>query len=101
MDGANAWKRFWHITVPCMSPIIFYNLLMALITNLQVITPALALTKGGPGNASNMLLFYVYQKAFDQTNYGMASAITVVVIVLLLILTCVQFFTQDKRTFYA
>ena len=59
------------------------------------------LTKGGPGNASNMLLFYVYQKAFDQTNYGMASAITVVVIVVLLIVTCVQFFTQDKRTFYS
>jgi sn-glycerol 3-phosphate transport system permease protein len=59
------------------------------------------MTKGGPGNSSNMLLFYVYQKAFDQSNTGMASAITVVLVVILLVITCVQFFTQDKRIFYA
>ena len=59
------------------------------------------MTKGGPGNASNMLLFYVYQKAFDQSNIGMASAVTVVLVAVLLVVTCVQFFTQDKRTFYA
>ena len=44
IDGANSWQRFWHVTFPCMTPIIFYNLLMSLITNMQVITPALALT---------------------------------------------------------
>lgn len=47
MDGANGWKRFLHITLPCMTPIIFYNLLMSLIANLQIVTPALALTNGG------------------------------------------------------
>ena len=49
IDGANGWQRFCHVTIPCMTPIIFYNLLMALITNMQVVTPALALTSGGPG----------------------------------------------------
>ena len=52
MDGANSWQRFWNVTVPSMTPIIFYNMLMALITNMQVVTPALALTKGGPGKSS-------------------------------------------------
>ncbi|MDR0494484.1 MAG: sugar ABC transporter permease, partial [Treponema sp.] len=55
IDGANAWQRFWRITIPGMTPIIFYNLLMALVTNLQVVTPALALTSGGPGNSSMFL----------------------------------------------
>ena len=59
------------------------------------------MTKGGPDNASNMLLFYVYQKAFDQSNTGVASAVTVVLIAILLIATSVHFFTQDRRTFYA
>ena len=54
IDGANAWQRFWNVTIPSISPIIFYNVLTALITHLQVITPALALTNGGPkiGRAS-------------------------------------------------
>ena len=49
IDGANAWQRFWNVTIPSISPIIFYNVLTALITHLQVINPALALTDGGPG----------------------------------------------------
>ena len=52
VDGANGFQRLIHITIPCMTPIIFYNLLMSLVTNLQVITPALSLTKGGPGTGS-------------------------------------------------
>ena len=46
IDGANAWQRFWNVTIPSISPIIFYNVLTALITHLQVINPALALTDG-------------------------------------------------------
>ena len=56
IDGANAWQRFWKITIPCMTPIIFYNLLMSLVSNLQVITPALSLTKGGPGTGKSTLM---------------------------------------------
>ncbi|MCK9547202.1 MAG: sugar ABC transporter permease, partial [Sphaerochaeta sp.] len=63
IDGANGWQRFIHITVPCMTPIIFYNLLMSLITNMQIVTPALALTNGGPGNASTFITYLMYRYA--------------------------------------
>ena len=59
IDGANSWQRFVHVTVPSMTPIIFYNLLMSLITNMQVVTPALALTNGGPGNSSMFITYFV------------------------------------------
>ena len=101
IDGANGTQIFWRITWPMLMPTTLYVMIITMTNAFKLVDHLYILTKGGPGNASNMLLFYVYQKAFDQTNYGMASAITVVVIVLLLILTCVQFFTQDKRTFYA
>lgn len=58
IDGANAWQRFWNVTIPSISPIIFYNILTALITHLQVINPSLALTNGGPAKKS-MFMSYV------------------------------------------
>jgi sn-glycerol 3-phosphate transport system permease protein len=101
IDGANPTQTFWRITWPMLMPTTLYVMIITMTNAFKMVDHLYILTKGGPGNSSNMLLFYVYQKAFDQTNYGMASAITVVVIVMLLIVTIVQFFTQDKRTFYA
>ena len=101
IDGANGMQVFWKITWPMLMPTTLYVSIITMTNAFKMVDHLYILTKGGPGNSSNMLLFYVYQKAFDQTNYGMASAITVVVIVMLLLITCVQFFTQDKRTFYS
>ncbi len=99
VDGANAWQRFWHITVPCMSPIIFYNLLMALITNLQVITPALALTKGGPGSSSRFVSYVMYQYAFESRKFGYAAAVSVMLFVLIGIFTVILFATSKSWMF--
>ena len=82
-------------------PTTLYVMIITLTNAYKLVDHLYIMTKGGPGNASNMLLFYIYQKAFDQSNTGMASAITVVLIALLLIITCIQFYTQDKRTFYS
>lgn len=101
IDGANARQTFVKITWPMLKPTTLYVMIISLTNAYKMVDHLYIMTKGGPGNASNMLLFYIYQKAFDQSNTGVASAITVVLIVLLLIITCVQFFTQDKRTFYA
>ena len=101
IDGANGTQIFWRITWPMLMPTTLYVMIITMTNAFKMVDHLYIMTKGGPGNSSNMLLFYVYQKAFDQTNYGMASAITVVVIVMLLLITCVQFFTQDKRTFYS
>lgn len=84
-----------------LKPTTLYVMIITLTNAYKMVDHLYIMTKGGPGNASNMLLFYVYQKAFDQSNTGVASAITVVLISLLLIITCVHFFTQDRKIFYA
>ena len=101
IDGANAAQLFCRITWPMLKPTTLYVMIITLTNAYKMVDHLYIMTKGGPGNASNMLLFYVYQKAFDQSNIGMASAVTVVLVAVLLVVTCVQFFTQDKRIFYA
>lgn len=101
IDGANGMQIFWKITWPMLMPTTLYVMIITMTNAFKLVDHLYIMTKGGPGNSSNMLLFYVYQTAFDRSNTGYASAITVVIIVLLLILTAVQFFTQDKKTYYS
>jgi len=100
IDGANAWHRFLHVTLPCMSPIIFYNLLMSLITNMQIIVPALSLTKGGPGKASLFLTYLMYRTAFETGQLGYASAISFIIFLLIGIFTAILFATSKGWIFY-
>lgn len=99
MDGASGWKRFWHITLPCMTPIIFYNLLMSLIANLQVITPALSLTNGGPGNSSRFMTYLMYDQAFVNYRLGYACATTFVIFAILAAFTGILFKTSNLWIF--
>ncbi len=100
IDGANAWQRFWNVTMPCMTPIIFYNLLMSLITNMQVVTPALALTNGGPGNSSMFMTYLMYRYAFQSQQLGYACAISFVFFILIAIFTGILFATSKSWIFY-
>lgn len=99
IDGANGWQRFIHVTLPCMSPIIFYNLLMSLITNMQVVTPALALTSGGPGNSSMFMTYLMYRYAFKSNQIGYACAISFVFFILIAIFTVILFATSKTWIF--
>ena len=100
MDGANAWHRFIHVTLPCMSPIILYNVLMSLVTNMQVVVPALSLTNGGPGNASMFMSFLMYRYAFQENRMGYASAVSFVFFILIAAITLVLFVTSKSWIFY-
>lgn len=101
IDGANAWHRFCHVTVPCMTPIIFYNMLTSLITNMQVVTPALALTSGGPGKSSYFISYMLYNYAFKQRGkLGLGCAVAFVLFILIGIFTLVLFGTSKKWVFY-
>ncbi|MGN0413080.1 MAG: carbohydrate ABC transporter permease [Lachnospiraceae bacterium] len=100
IDGANGWQRFWNVTVPCMTPIIFYNLLMSLITNLQVVTPALALTNGGPGNSSCFISYLIYLYAFRNGKLSYACAISFVLFILIGAFTLLLFATSKQWVFY-
>jgi multiple sugar transport system permease protein len=100
IDGANSFQRFWHITIPTMTPIIFYNLLMSLVTNLQVVTPALALTSGGPGNSSMFLTYLMYRYAFMSGRLGYASAISFIFFIIIAVITGILFSTSKAWIFH-
>lgn len=99
IDGANAWQRFWNVTIPCISPIIFYNMLMALISNLQVITPALAMTNGGPQNGSMFMSYIIYMYGFQKNRLGYASAYAVIFFMIVGIFTAILFKTFGSQFF--
>ena len=101
IDGANAWQRFWKITMPCMTPIIFYNMLMSLVSSLQVFVPSFTLTSGGPGNSTTFLSYLIYRYAFTSSGrLGYASAISAIFFVLIGIFTVVLFISSKFWVFY-
>ena len=76
MDGATVWTRFLYITLPMLSPVIFFNLVMGIIGSFQVFTNVFVMTNGGPGNASLMLVLYIYRNAFQNFRMGYASMLS-------------------------
>ena len=111
IDGANALKRFFYITLPGISPAIFFQLIMGIINNFQYFTQAYLMigssTGGGlnvvSGGAENSLLFYalyLYQNAFNLFKMGKASAMAWILFVVVAVVTAVVFKTQDRWVSY-
>ena len=100
IDGANYLQRLRHITIPCMTPIIFYNILMSLVVNIQVVIPALAITSGGPGKASMFMTYLIYAEAFTAGRLGRASATAFVFFIIAAILAAILFATSKSWIFY-
>ena len=101
LDGAGPVQSFWSITWPLLKPTTIYVTIITLTNAYKIVDHLYIMTKGGPGNATNMLLFYIYQVGFDFWDVGKAAAMTVVLIAMLLLVTGIQFSIQDKRTFYS
>jgi multiple sugar transport system permease protein len=91
IDGANGWHQFWRITLPLLSPTIFFATVVGVIGNLQVFDQAYILTKGGPGDATRTVVMVIYDDAFGTLRMGYGSAIAVVLLALIMGLTLVQF----------
>lgn len=91
VDGANAWRRFWAVTLPMISPVLFFNMIMGVIGALQTFTQAFILTEGGPNNASMFTMLYLYLNAFRWFHMGYASAIAWILFIYILLLTAVVF----------
>jgi multiple sugar transport system permease protein len=100
VDGANFWQRFWKITIPCLTPIIFFNMLMALVVNLQVVVPALAVTGGGPGQSSMFMTFLLYHFGPRTGQFGTASAMAFVFFIISAFLAAMIFLTSKSWIFY-
>ena len=92
LDGANKWQIFWNVTLPQLKPTTFFVIIMLTIASFKVYDQMYMITQGGPGNATMTLVYYIYNVAFVNTpRYGYASAVAMVLFVLVLAVTIVQF----------
>lgn len=87
IDGAGAWAKFVHVTIPMMTPVIFFNMVMGIIASLQVFVGPFLMTGGGPHNASLFFVLYLYRNAFQFFQMGYASALAWVLFTYILLLT--------------
>ena len=100
IDGANGLKRFFHITLPMLSPTMFMVTILSLISSFQVFDLISIMTEGGPGRATNVLVYRIYQEGFKYLNFGYASAMAYFLFLIILIITLIQFRGQKKWVTY-
>jgi len=91
VDGAGWWRRFWHVTLPQISPVLFFTLVTGMINSFQTFTQAYVMTNGGPQNASLFYGLYLYNNAFRYMKMGYASALAWALLLIVLTLTLVTF----------
>ena len=100
VDGANQFRRFWHITVPMCTPAILFNLLMGLIATFQFFTLPWLLTQGGPNRATEFYGIYLYRNAFLFFKMGYASALAWLLFLIIVVFTVVLFRTSARWVYY-
>lgn len=100
IDGAGPIRKFWNVTLPMLSPLIFYNLVMGIIGSFQVFTQAYVMTGAGPDNATLFYVLNLFRQAFEFHNMGYASAMAWVLFVICLVLTLLVFWGSKKLVYY-
>lgn len=101
VDGANAWQRFWRVTFPLLRPVTLFVLVTGIITSFQVFTLVYILTGGGPLHATDVIVLRIYRMAWELLQFGGASALSLVLFVLLFVATWIQFRLLGRRVEYA
>jgi multiple sugar transport system permease protein len=101
IDGAGRWRRFRHVTVPMLTPTIFFNLVLGVIGSLQVFTSALVATNGGPAYATWFYALHIYTNAFQYFKMGYAAALAWIFFVIILAITYLQVRTSGRWVYYA
>ncbi|MCR4902219.1 MAG: sugar ABC transporter permease [Butyrivibrio sp.] len=100
IDGASPLQVFTKVTWPMLKPTTMYVFVIVLTNAYKMVDHLYIMTKGGPGNSTNTLLFYIYQTGFDYWDTGKSSAMTVLLVVILLAVSCINFFREDKKAYY-
>ena len=100
LDGATGWKQFSNVTLPLISPTVLVASVMAIISALQVFDQPYVLTNGGPGDSTRTAVMVIFESAFQQLEFGEASAIGLVLTVLILAVTALQFRLSRRFVFY-
>ncbi|GHV91839.1 ABC transporter permease [Spirochaetia bacterium] len=101
IDGTNAMQRFRYVTLPMLSPTMFFVLIVSVINSFKVFDSINIMTEGGPGRSTNVLVFYIYRSGFVNYNFGYASAIALVLFIMIMTMTLIQFRGQKKWVDYA
>jgi multiple sugar transport system permease protein len=101
IDGANAWHRFRHVTLPMLTSTIFFNLVLGIVTALRVFTSAFVTTSGGPAYATWFYALHIYTNAFVYFNMGYASALSWLFFVVTFTFTYIQFRSSSRWVYYA
>ncbi|HKS44437.1 MAG TPA: sugar ABC transporter permease [Amycolatopsis sp.] len=97
IDGAGAWKRFWHVTVPSLRPTTFFVLVMLTISSFKVFDLVQIMTEGGPGNSTQVLSQLIFREGITQGRFGYSSAISMALFAIVLIITLAQFRLQRRN----
>lgn len=100
IDGAGSWQKFRNVTLPMISPTLFFNLIMGIIGSFQVFTSSFIITGGGPANASLFYVLYLYKKAFNFLQMGYACALAWILFAVILVLTLFVMSTSRKWVYY-
>lgn len=100
IDGAGKWSQFTRITVPLLSPMNMFVFIVSVIHSFQVFTTIHLMTQGGPNNSTNMLVYQVYNEAFQFFNIGKASALSMVLFLIVLVITIFQIRIMEKNAHY-
>jgi len=100
IDGARRWRQFRSITVPLISPTILLTSIITVVGSLQVFAQIAVLTQGGPGTSTTVLVYYLYQQAFQFHHFGYGATLSVLLFVIVLSLTVVQWQMRKKWVFH-
>ncbi len=99
MEGAGFFQKHKNVTIPCISPTLFFLLIINVINALQAYAQFKMMTQGGPSNSTNVIVYEIYQEAFINSRFGVACAESIVLFVILIILTALQFKLEKKVTY--
>jgi ABC-type sugar transport system permease subunit len=100
LEGAGFLQKLWYITLPLLAPTSIFVLVVGVITSFNVFDLVHLMTQGGPGNRTNVMVYYIYQHAFRFSDYGMGSALTVVFVLAILAVILVIMGSLERRTHY-
>lgn len=101
IDGAGKWRQFFSITVPLITPVIFYNLVTQLCQAFQEFNGPFIITKGGPRSSTTLISLLVYSNAFKSYQMGMASAMAWIMFIIVMVLTIIAFISQKHWVYYS